>query len=260
MDGTTQQKLIQVSEMIVRSQKVAVFTGAGVSTESGIPDFRSAGGIWSRFDPEDFTIQRFLASAESRRKQWQLLLGDGFFGEAEPNAAHNAIAALERMEKLSCVITQNIDGLHQLAGNSPELVFELHGNMKNLRCLGCQARYPLSEIRKRYIPGGDPPDCEKCGGILKPEVVFFGEALPERVMEQSMYHAANCDLFIVIGSSLVVYPAAYIPLYAKEGGARLLIINRDETPYDHLADVVINGGAGETMTGIMTEVIRLSRH
>ncbi len=260
MDGSTQERIIKVSEMIVQSRRLAVFTGAGVSTESGIPDFRGAGGIWSRFDPEDFTIQRFLSSAESRRKQWQLLLGDGFFGEAQPNAAHNAIAELERMEKLSCVITQNIDGLHQLAGNSTELVFELHGNMKTLRCLGCQARYPLDEIRKRYIPGGDPPDCERCGSILKPEVVFFGEALPERVMEQSMYHAGNCDMVIVIGSSLVVYPAAYIPLYARESGARLVIVNRDDTPYDHLAEVVINSGAGETMTGIMREVKRLLRH
>ncbi|MDZ4184239.1 MAG: NAD-dependent deacylase [Desulfuromonadales bacterium] len=254
MDSITREKITKVAQMVTRAKKLAVFTGAGVSTESGIPDFRSAGGIWSRFDPDDFTIQRFLTSPQSRRKQWELLLGDGFFGDCRPNPAHEAIAELERMNRLSCVITQNIDGLHQKAGNSPGKVFELHGNMKSLRCLTCQVVYPLDLVRPRYSAGGEPPACEKCGGILKPEVIFFGEALPERILEGAIQHARSCDLFLVIGSSLVVYPAAYLPLYAKESGACLVIINRDDTPYDHLADLVINGGAGEVMSGIIGEV------
>jgi len=254
MDSITWEKIMKAAQMIAKAKNLAVFTGAGVSTESGIPDFRSAGGIWSRFDPDDFTIQRFLTSPQSRRKQWELLLGDGFFGDCRPNPAHEAIAALERLGKVSCVITQNIDGLHQKAGNSPEKVFELHGNMKSLRCLTCKTVYPLDQIRVRYSTGGEPPDCEKCGGILKPEVIFFGEALPERTLEQATRYARRCDLFLVIGSSLVVYPAAYLPLYAKESGAALVIINRDDTPYDHLADLVINGGAGEVMSGILGEV------
>jgi len=247
-------KINAAAEMILTSRSLVVFTGAGISTESGIPDFRSPGGIWTKFDPEDFTIQKFLTSPETRKKQWRVLLDGGFIVDAEPNRAHHAVAALEEMGKLTCVITQNIDNLHQKAGNSPEKVYELHGNMKWLRCMDCDVRYPLDKIVERYRLQEDIPDCEHCHGILKPDVVFFGELLPEATLKKATFNATRCDLLIVIGSSLVVYPAASIPMYAKESGAKLVIINNAPTPCDSVADVIIHYSAGEVMERILGEV------
>jgi NAD-dependent deacetylase len=243
-----------VADMIVQAREMVVFTGAGISTESGIPDFRSPGGIWTKFDPEDFTIDRFLASPETRKKQWRILLEGGLFANAEPNKAHLAIAEFERIGKLSCVITQNVDNLHQRAGNSPEKVYELHGNMRWLRCMSCNMRYPMEEVVARNRSGEDVPVCEQCRGILKPDVIFFGELLPEKTLKQATLHATRCDLFIVIGSSLVVYPAASIPVYAKGSGAKLVIINREPTSCDSTADVLIHHSAGEVMERILEEV------
>ncbi len=247
-------KIIAAADMIVRARSVVVFTGAGISTESGIPDFRSPGGIWTKFDPEDFTIQKFLSSPETRRKQWNILLEGGLITDAEPNRAHRAVAELEKMGKLTCVVTQNIDNLHQKAGNSPDKVYELHGNMRYLRCIDCDVRYPVGEIVERYRSKDDVPDCELCHGILKPDVVFFGEMLPQATLQNATFHATRCDLIIVIGSSLVVYPAASIPLYAKESGAKLVIINNTPTPCDGIADIIINHSAGEVMEKLMEEV------
>jgi len=244
-------KIGDVADLIFESAKVVVFTGAGVSTESGIPDFRSPGGIWSKFDPDDFTIDKFLYSPETRRKQWKFLLEGGLFVDAEPNRAHVAVAELEKLGKLVCVITQNVDNLHQKAGNSPEKVYELHGSMNWIRCLGCHERYPLEVVIERNRLNPEVPTCERCQGILKPDVIFFGESLPQQTLSDATRHASSCDLLIVIGSSLVVYPAAYIPMYAKGGGARLVIINRSETPYDGNADVRINTSAGEAMEMIV---------
>jgi len=247
-------KINAAAEMILTSRSLVVFTGAGISTESGIPDFRSPGGIWTKFDPEDFTIQKFLTSPETRKKQWRVLLDGGLIVGAEPNRAHHAVAELEEMGKLTCVITQNIDNLHQKAGNSPEKVYELHGNMKWLRCMDCNVRYPLDKIVERYRLQEDIPDCEHCHGILKPDVVFFGELLPEATLKKATFNATRCDLLIVIGSSLVVYPAASIPMYAKESGAKLVIINNTPTPCDSVADVIIHYSAGEVMERILGEV------
>jgi NAD-dependent deacetylase len=245
-----------VVEMIVHSTNIVVFTGAGISTESGIPDFRSPGGIWTRFDPEDFTIDKFLSSPETRRKQWRLLLETGLFTAAEPNRAHRAVADLEQLGRLRAVITQNVDNLHQKAGNNPDRVYELHGNMAWVKCLECSERYALESVLWQSMSGHDVPACEKCRGILKPDVIFFGEMLPPEVLRDAAVHARSCDLFIVIGSSLVVYPAAYMPVYAKEAGAKLVIINRDPTPFDADADVVLPSGAGDAMEKIMAGVRR----
>lgn len=248
------EKIIAVADMIVESYNVVVFTGAGISTESGIPDFRSPGGIWTRFDPEDFTIEKFITSPETRRKQWGILLEGGLFADAKPNRAHLAVAELERLGKLTCVITQNIDNLHQKAGNSPEKVYELHGNMRWLKCMDCDKRYPIAEMVEKYQTLYDIPECERCGGILKPDVIFFGELLPEVTLKSAILHAKKCDLCIVIGSSLVVYPAASIPFYAKGAGARLVIINNASTQLDGDADVIIHNSAGESMERILEEV------
>lgn len=245
------QAIGDIAKGIREARRVVVFTGAGVSTESGIPDFRSPGGIWSKFDPEDFTIYKFLSNSETRKKQWRILLESGLLTKAEPNRAHVAIAELEKMDRLDCVITQNIDNLHQKAGNSPDIVFELHGNMNRARCLACGITYPMEQALKQ-LDKGDEPLCESCDGMLKPDVVFFGESLPAAVLSEATRRSRSCDFFIVIGSSLVVYPAAYMPAYAKEAGAKLAIINASATAYDLQADILVNAGAGDVMERIMT--------
>ena len=254
IDRVTPEKIGRVAEMIVRARDVVVFTGAGISTESGIPDFRSPGGFWTKFDPEDFTIEKFLASPETRRKQWRFLLAGDLFREAVPNAAHLAIADLATLGKLDCIITQNIDNLHQKAGNDPDRVFELHGNMRWIRCLDCGKRSPLEAVLGEDGPAEEVPVCGLCGGILKPDVIFFGEALPEGVLREATWRANHCDLFIAIGSSLVVYPAAYMPLYAKQAGAKLAVVNLTPTPADGIADVVIHASAGGVMERVLADV------
>ena len=244
----------QLAQLIIRSKKVVVFTGAGISTESGIPDFRSPGGIWSRYDPEDFTIQRFLSGPAGRKTIWKMSIEGGLLTEAEPNLAHHAIAELHQLRKLDCVITQNIDGLHQKAGVPEDEVFELHGNVRWVICLDCRKRFQMPEVLQRIKDGIEVPDCPNCQGILKPDAVFFGEALPQETLREAIRRAQNCNLLIVIGSTLVIYPAAYIPTYARDAGATLAIINLTPTPFDHYAEVVIRGKAGEVMSKVMEKV------
>ncbi len=242
----------RVAGWIVASKRLVVFTGAGVSTESGIPDFRSPGGIWDRFDPEEFTFQRFLASEESRGRYWAMSTAlYGTLKSAKPNAAHMAIAELERMGRLDCVITQNIDGLHQAAGVSPARVIELHGTALVVSCLSCGKRYDRDLIQERIAGGIQAPRCDDCQGFLKPATISFGQAMPEQETSEAFRRAAQCDLFLVVGSSLVVQPAASLPLAAKRAKVTLVIVNRDPTPYDGLADVVIHGSAGEILEGIV---------
>ena len=249
----------QIADLIINAQKVIVFTGAGVSTESGIPDFRSPGGIWDRFDPRDFTYQKFLTDHEGRKKMWQLHR-EGIMTGAKPNPAHYAIAELDKLGKLDCVITQNVDYLHQKAGVPDDKVFELHGNNEWIRCLSCGRRYPFEQIKARLDADEEVPDCEVCHGLLKPEVVFFGESLPVETLKEATNRSYNCDLFITIGSTLVVYPAAYMPMYAVDSGAKLVIINLSSTPMDQQATVLIRAKAGETMPLIVQQVReRISR-
>ena len=243
----------KVVELVMSARRIVAFTGAGISTESGIPDFRGPCGIWSRFDPDDFTIERFLNSEESRKKHWQLFAERELTEKAEPNLAHHAIATLEKLGRLDCVITQNVDNLHQKAGNSPERVFELHGNMKRVRCIGCDKIFPMDVVMK-MLETSDIPYCDSCNGILKPDAVFFGEQLPQKVLNEAINRSRNCELFIVIGSTLIVYPAAYMPLYAVETGAELVIINLGSTPMDSKANVCIDAMAGETMSLIVDKV------
>lgn len=250
------EELIQkVAELIRQSEKVIVFTGAGVSTESGIPDFRSPGGVWQKYNPEDFYYQKFISSEESREKYWQM--SREFYqplNNAQPNAAHRSIVELEKMGKLDCLITQNVDNLHQRAGNSPEKVIELHGTAISVSCLTCRKKYAREEIQSWLLRGVPVPKCAQCGGILKPDTVSFGQSMPPRETEEAFHRARNCDLMIVIGSSLAVQPAAAIPLEARESGAKLVIINRDPTYHDSYADVVIHGSAGEVMSKILNRL------
>jgi NAD-dependent deacetylase len=255
VDNRTLDKLAErAADLILGSEKVVVFTGAGVSTESGIPDFRSPGGIWDRFDPDDFTYQKFTRDADARRKQWQLLWKERLTETVQPNPAHHAIAELHRLNKLDCVITQNVDSLHLTAGVPDDKVFELHGSMRRVICLQCGRTFPMAEIKERLYAGEDVPDCEACHGILKPDVVLFGEAMPKEVFSEAALRAENCDLFIVIGSSLVVYPASLIPGYAVDSGAKLIIVNLSETPMDERASIIIRAKAGEAMTRILQKL------
>ena len=250
-----EERLTQIAQWIVSSKKVVVFSGAGLSTESGIPDFRSPGGIWDRYDPEDLTFQNFLASEASREKYWEM--ATEFYRPikmARPNQAHLAIAELERLGKLDCVITQNIDGLHHKAGNSEERVIELHGTAIFVSCLNCGERYDRDEIQERVLRGQKTPRCDDCGGILKRATVSFGQPMPQRETQEAYHRSSACDLFIVVGSSLVVQPAASMPLVAKRNGARLAIINRDPTPYDDIADAVVHGQAASAMASILEYV------
>jgi NAD-dependent deacetylase len=244
----------RVADLIVNATTIVVFTGAGISTESGIPDFRSPGGIWDRFDPDDFTYQKFITNPESRRKQWQMLREGGLTTKAKPNPAHYAITELHELGKLDCVITQNVDSLHQKAGVPDDKVFELHGNMQWAICLSCGQRYPFTQIKTKLDRGEETPDCEACHGILKPDAVLFGESLPEKVLAEATTRSSSCDLFIVVGSTLIVYPAAYMPVYAVDSGAKLVIINLSSTPMDKQAAVLIRAKAGETMSKVLQRV------
>ena len=253
-DRTLDRLADSAADLIISSEKIVVFTGAGVSTESGIPDFRSPGGIWDRFDPDDFTYQKFISDASARRKQWQMLWKERLAETVTPNPAHYGIADLDKIGKLDCVITQNVDSLHQAAGVPDDKVFELHGSMRRVVCLQCGRKCSMAEIKQRLDAGEEVPDCEACHGILKPDIVLFGEALPDEVFSEAALHAESCDLFLVVGSSLVVYPAAQIPVYAVDSGARLIIINLSETPMDQQASILIRDRAGEAMTRIVQKL------
>lgn len=250
----TEDLVAQVAGMILKARCAVAFTGAGVSTESGIPDFRSAGGIWEKYNIEDFTYERFLTSRRARALTWKLFMEEAFW-KARPNTAHCALAELERMGALDCIITQNIDSLHQQAGNSPEKVIELHGTARWVKCLDCGARFPSEEIynliRKENL---EIPDCTRCGGMLKQAVISFGEPMPEPETSEAERRARHCDLFMVVGSSLVVFPAANMPLLAARSGARLVIINTEPTSQDALADVVIQAKAGEVLPEIVRQI------
>ena len=240
----------KVVQFLRDAKRVVVFTGAGVSTESGISDFRSPDGIWSRYDPEDFTIQRFIVDKEARKRNWQLrkeLIGANY----QPNPAHRAIVELEKIGILLCVITQNIDGLHYAAGNSEGKIIELHGTIKFAKCLDCDDRLPTVNVLKRIEQGEEDPHCRKCGGLLKAATVSFGEAMPPDKMQRAEQCSRSCDLFIVVGSSLQVFPAASMPVIAKHNGSKLVIINYTPTEMDPMADVVIHAKAGSAMYAIV---------
>jgi NAD-dependent deacetylase len=228
------------------SPRTVIFTGAGISTESGIPDFRSPNGIWSKFTPVYY--QDFVASEEARREAWRRkIIVDRDMQDAQPNRGHRAVAELLRRNPASCVITQNIDGLHQKSGVPEERIVELHGNSTYASCLDCGSRHELEPIFEDFSRNETLPVCNDCGGIVKTATVSFGQAMPQAAMERAQSETLGCDLFLAIGSSLVVYPAAGFPVLAKQSGARLVIINRESTDLDGLADLVLNGEIGATL-------------
>jgi len=238
--------------LIREAEKVLVFSGAGLSTESGIPDFRSPGGVWSKYDPSDLNFQRIISDENAREKYWQMSTESyQTMKDALPNRAHLAIKALEDTGKLLAVVTQNIDSLHHRAGNSPDKIIEIHGTAFSVSCLSCGKKYDRDNIEERISSGVRVPYCDDCSGILKPDTISFGQAMPEEKMARAIRYAEECDLCIVLGSSLVVYPAASVPVHAVESGAKLMIINRDETPLDSLAEAVIH----ESVSRALEEMI-----
>ena len=242
------------AQMIRKAQKILVFTGAGLSTESGIPDFRSPGGVWEKYDPSELSFDRFLSNEKARETYWQM--STEFYEamkDAIPNRTHLSIKKIEDMGKLLTIVTQNVDRLHHKAGNSPEKIIEIHGTLFSVSCLNCGKKYEREAIETLLKSGIKAPSCDDCSGILKPDTVSFGQAMPEDKMRQATMYAGECDLCIVLGSSLVVYPAASIPVHASQNGAKLIIINRDETPLDSEADIVVHESVSEVL-GQMVEI------
>mgnify|MGYP001944528865 FL=1 len=240
----------QLKQLLATCERAVVFTGAGISTESGIPDFRSPGGVWSKHQPVDFSD--FIASADARRASWRLkLLFDADMQNAVPNRGHLAIASLVEQNIVSHVITQNVDGLHQQSGVPDDKIIELHGNATYAHCLDCGQRYDLAPIKANFARDESLPVCEHCAGLVKAATISFGQAMPEKAMLQAQVAASDCDLFLAIGSSLQVYPAAGFPLVAKRNGAKLVIINRDSTDLDDSADLLIHDEIGLTLDGAL---------
>ena len=242
----------RLRDLVAGAARIVPFTGAGISTECGIPDFRSPGGIWTKMAPIQFDT--FLASREMRDESWRRRFAmQDQFGPAQPGRGHLALAALYKAGKVSGVVTQNIDNLHQASGIAPDDVVELHGNTTYATCLDCAARYELDWVRQRFdASGGRAPDCPGCRGYIKTATVSFGQAMPEAAMQRAQTLTLGCDLFLAIGSSLVVWPAAGFPLMAKRNGAALVIINRDPTEFDEIADLVIRDDIGATLSPFIT--------
>ena len=244
-----------LAALIRAADRVVVFTGAGISTESGIPDFRSPGGIWTKMMPVEF--QDYIRDPQARRVSWERRFEmEETWNAVQPNDGPRAVAELVAMGKVSHVITQNIDALHQAAlekmGIVPdEQVIELHGNTRYAKCLDCGVRMEIADIRSHFVAHGEAPDCLDCGGIVKTATISFGQPMPEDEMARAEAATLACDLMLVLGSSLAVYPAAGFPLLAKKKGAGLAILNRDETPQDRYADLVVNAQIGPTMRAVI---------
>lgn len=235
----------ELGRWLEQARRIVVFTGAGISTESGIPDFRSPGGLWSRLRPVPF--QEFLASEDARRAAWALTLSlHARLADVEPNRGHRAVAELARRGKLVAVITQNIDGLHQRA-DPAQVVIELHGTSAYAICLDCGARYEIEPIRQAFEAQGRVPYCTHCGGPVKAATISFGQAMPQAAMAAAERATRDADLFLVLGSSLVVHPAAGLVDLAKLAGARVVIVNREATDYDAIADLVVGGEIGAVL-------------
>lgn len=248
--GAMQPSLSRFAELLEKSGNAVIFTGAGMSTESGIPDFRSPGGVWSKMRPIEY--QDFVRDPEMRREAWKRTFSGvmGWTG-AKPNAGHYAIARLVARGKVSAIITQNVDDLHAQSGVPRERIIELHGNASYAKCLDCGQRHELEVLKQSFLGRGEIPICRECGGIVKSATISFGQPMPEGEMRRADIVTQACDLFVVLGSSLVVYPAASFPLRAKKSGAKLVIVNREPTEQDPYADLVLHESIGAVMTALV---------
>jgi NAD-dependent deacetylase len=247
----------RVRAWVEEARSIAVLTGAGISTDSGIPDFRGPNGVWTKNPGAErmSDLRHYVADPEVRRRAWQSRKTHPAW-TAEPNDGHRALVDLERSGRLSALLTQNIDGLHQRAGSSADVVIELHGTIWQVECLGCGARTRMADQLQRVTDADPDPACELCGGILKSATISFGQQLDQRVVERAARAASECDLFVAIGSSLTVHPAAGLCSVAVEAGARLVVVNAQQTPYDGVADEVLRGPIGEILPTLTRDLVR----
>jgi len=239
---------LEVAAWLAAASAVTVLTGAGISTESGIPDFRGPQGVWTRNPAAAAlsTLDTYLADPAVRRRAWQARLASPIW-RAEPNPGHRALAELERSGRLHAIVTQNIDGLHQRAGSSPDRVIEIHGTGHWVSCLSCRTRTPTPEVLARVAAGEPDPPCRACGGIQKSATISFGQSLEPEVVRAADRASRRCDLFLAVGTSLAVFPAAWLCDYALAAGARLVIVNAEPTPYDPAADAVLRDPIGQVL-------------
>ncbi len=247
--------LDEIAAWIRGADRIVVLSGAGISTESGIPDFRGPNGLWTKNPGAEktATLQHYLGDPAVRRQAWLNRL-DSPIWQADPNAGHQAIAMLEGAASLDLLVTQNIDGLHHAAGSSPDLVVEIHGNVREAKCMSCGWRGPMADTLDRVRAGEADPACLECGGILKSATISFGENLVGTDLERAQAAAARCDLFLAIGTSLGVYPAARLPEIAIRAGARLVVMNAEETPFDDVADAVVRDPLGTVLPDLVARI------
>ena len=244
----------RAADLLTEANHILVFTGAGVSTESGIPDFRGPNGVWTKVDPNEFTYERYLTIPDTRIKSWQRW-STSPLRAAQPNATHQAIVSIASSGRLEGCVTQNIDGLHQAAGLSDELTVEVHGNVRQARCLSCDTGWSGEEIFERVVAGDADPHCERCGGIIKLTVISFGQQMPYHEMSRGYAMAQAADAVLAVGTTLSVWPAADIPLAAARRGIPFIIVNRGDTDLDEAADVKIDGSAGEVMSELVKRIL-----
>ena len=243
----------EVRSWIDAAQRIVVLSGAGISTDSGIPDFRGPQGLWTRnpLAEKMSNIHYYLADPEVRKLSWQNRLNSPAW-RAKPNAGHLALAFLEKRNKLHALITQNIDELHQMAGNSPDKVIEVHGTMRRVMCMSCAMRAPMQKALDRVRAGEEDPKCRDCGGILKSDTISFGQQLVPEVIDRAMLAAGEADFFLAVGTSLQVYPVAGAVDVARGAGAKIVIVNAQPTPYDSMADAVLPGSISEVLSSLVS--------
>ena len=255
MDAGTEAPSEQIAGWLRQARSVVVLTGAGISTESGIPDFRGPQGLWTKNPGAErtATIQHYLADPEVRVRSWRSRI-DADMWSKEPNAGHHALVELERKGHLDVLITQNVDSLHHKAGTSPDRLIEIHGTMRDYQCLDCGDRGPIEVVLERVRAGEDDPACEQCGGVLKSATISFGQNLVPADLDRAQDAADHCDVFVAIGTSLTVYPVAYLPEHALSAGARLVVLNAQETPFDRAAAAVVRDPIGTVLPEIVARV------
>lgn len=244
--------------VLAAAEQILVFSGAGLSTESGIPDFRGPDGLWTKVDPDDFTIDRYMSSRDLRVRGWRMHVDGELWGARSkvlPNLGHEAIARLNEAGKLAGVVTQNVDGLHYKSGLEDDLVAELHGNVRNSHCITCQKAWPTETVLEWVEAGDDDPRCPECGGIVKTDTIMFGEMLPEQEVRQASLFLAMCDAVLVVGSTVSVWPAADVVMRAAVQQKPIVIINRGATEADHLAAVKIDAGIGEVLPDLVDRIL-----
>jgi NAD-dependent deacetylase len=246
------ERLQEIAGWIRRAERVVALTGAGISTDSGIPDFRGPNGVWTKNPQAErmSSLQSYMSDPDLRVRAWQLRMSHPAW-TAAPSSGHEALARLEQKDRLHTLVTQNIDGLHQAAGTSPEILIEIHGTMKEVMCMSCGERAPMTRALDRVRAGEADPDCRSCGGILKSATISFGQSLVPDDLERAHEVARSCDVLLAIGSSLTVFPVAHMPRVAMEAGGRVVVLNGEATPYDSVADATITAPLAETLPALV---------